>query len=640
MLNDPRRNYDEALLRAALESAPLAMVMVDDAGWIVLANKFVKDVFGYDDAELLGQSIEILLPARFRDHHGTLRERFGDAPVPRLMGAGQPLYGMRKDGTEFPVEVGLSPVKTRIGNFVIGAIVDITERNRIANALQESEQRFRDFAEIASDSLWEMDPENRFTFASADLRSDDQGGADPIIGKTPWEAFGADPSEPNWQAFIEATRARREFRGFENELIDPSGNEVAFSVSGRPRYDRNGDFLGYRGTVTNITERKRTEKRQHAVQKFEAIGQMTGGIAHDFNNFLTVVLGNLDFILERDDLDPELKELIENTYRASLRGAELTRQLLAYSRQQILQPTPTNLNDALRAIVPMIGRTIGEQYRVVFEPAEVDLWASIDSSLFESAVLNLCVNARDAMPELGGYLCIESAEAFLDDEYSTGQVEVQAGQYALVSITDTGSGMPPEIQARALEPFFTTKELGKGTGLGLSMVFGFVKQSGGHLSIYSEPGHGTTVKMYFPLLRAPYNAARSADAQHTLPRIAANVVLVEDDDNVRKIVLLMLERLGCRVEVAPNGPAAVELIDRLDGVDLLMTDVVMPGGMSGVDLAKTVRETRPDLKILFSSGYAEASSKRQIDAIENVAWISKPYNTYTLGAKLRALLAD
>jgi PAS domain S-box-containing protein len=382
--------------------------------------------------------------------------------------------------------------------------------------------------------------------------------------------------------------------------------------------------------------RMQAEAQLRAAQRMEAIGQLTGGVAHDFNNLLTVILGNAEMLVEGLTDDAQLRMLAEMTQTAAQRGAELTQRLLAFARRQPLDPAAVDVNALLGSMDALLRRTLGDEVEVELVRGG-GLWrALVDAPQLENALLNLCLNARDAMPD-GGRLTIETANAALDDAYAREAEEVEPGQYVMIAVSDTGVGMTEEVRARAFDPFFTTKAVGRGSGLGLSMVFGFVKQSRGHVRLYSEPGQGTTVRLYLPRAAAEPPAVASA-VPEGLPRGAEAVLLVEDDTQVREHAARLLESLGYRVLAAPDGPSALALLREGKAVDLLFTDVVMPGGMNGRELADAARALRPGLPVLFTSGYTENAIVHHGRLDRGVLLLAKPYRRGELAAKLRQAL--
>ncbi len=386
-----------------------------------------------------------------------------------------------------------------------------------------------------------------------------------------------------------------------------------------------------------MTERNRAETALRHLQKMEAIGQLTGGVAHDFNNMLSIVIGSLDMARRRltgSEL-PQLPKLLENAAEGARRAATLTARLLAFSRQQPLEPAPVDINKLVAGMSDMLRRTLGE----IIEVETVlsgGLWRTfVDAGELENALVNLAVNARDAMPN-GGRLTIETANADLDDRYAMAYADVTPGQYVLVSITDTGTGMSAEVMERAFDPFYTTKDIGKGTGLGLSQVFGYVKQSRGHVKLYSEPGQGTTVKLYLPRFRG-------TDAPKPVPQAPAmqggsrdiTVLVVEDDAQVREMTAASVHELGYNVLVANDGAHALALL-KAEAIDILFTDVVMPG-LSGKELADRAWQERPALKVLFTTGYTRNAIVHNGVLDQGVALLTKPFTLPQLAAKLNEM---
>ena len=386
-------------------------------------------------------------------------------------------------------------------------------------------------------------------------------------------------------------------------------------------------------------ELRRNEEALRQSQKMEAVGQLTGGVAHDFNNLLQIIIGNLETLQRHLGADSgRLQRSAANAMKGARRAAALTQRLLAFSRRQPLDPKPANANVVVSALSELLQRTLGEA--VSIETVQgAGLWqVEIDTNEFEAAVLNLAVNARDAMPD-GGKLTIETANAHIDESYAASHAEVVPGQYVVISVSDSGVGMDPRTAAQAFEPFFTTKGVGKGTGLGLSQVYGFVKQSGGHVKIYSEMGQGTTVKVYLPRFHGgPVEDA--IESIEPLPEGDAEetILVVEDDDDVRTHSVECLRELGYRVVEAHDGPSALRLLERQPRVDLLFTDVVLPGGLTGAQVASEARERRPDLKVLFTTGYARNAIIHHGRLDKGVQLITKPFSFGDLAAKIRDVL--
>ncbi|GAB4185950.1 MAG: ATP-binding protein [Thalassobaculales bacterium] len=378
------------------------------------------------------------------------------------------------------------------------------------------------------------------------------------------------------------------------------------------------------------------QKLQQA-QRLEAVGQLTGGIAHDFNNLLTIILGNATSLAEHLAADRQFGPLAEMTAKAAQRGADLTSRLLAFARRQPLDPRPTDIGRQIGEMDRLVRRTLGSNIDMALgRPA--GLWrAMVDPVQLESAILNLCLNARDAMPK-GGRLTIEAANVAIDAQDAARQDDLEPGDYVMVAVSDTGTGMDPATLRRAFEPFFTTKEMGRGSGLGLSMVYGFVKQSKGHVRIYSEPGQGTTVKLYLPRAEGEAAPVAAAATPEPLRRGSETILLVEDDDMVREHVHAQLISLGYRVLTARGGAEAIDRLTSPEPVDLLFTDVIMPGGIGGPELAAAALSLRPGLPILFTSGYTENAIVHHGRLDPGVHLLAKPYRRQELAEKLRSLL--
>lgn len=924
-----RRRAQERF-RHAVESAPNAMVMVDSSGNIVLVNEQTERLFLYSREELLGQKVDILVPARYRAKHPAYRESFFANPQIRSMGSGRDLYGERKDGSEFPIEIGLNPIETEEGRFVLSAIIDITERRRSEAALRDRTQVMRLTADVGlavnrTGSVREMLQECAASMvtnldaafarvwilieetnvleleASAGLYTHINGAharvpvgafkigkiaeerrphltndvlTDPRVGDKDWarregmvsfagyplliddrlvgvmaifarrplaqpilDAMGTvanqvaagierkrseetlrltqfsinqvttavfwtdadgrffnvneaacrlsgysrhelislsvsdvDPSiTPEVWKMIWAEMQRRGFLSMESKLRRKDGKAVPISVSGNSlqidgrafsctfvqdiserrnaeevqrqseiRYqaisnqlqlqiDRmplayvvfnsalrivdwnpaaqvifgysrdeaiemtapfetlvpkeareksrellarirsgdmtahsvtenltkfgqtitcewintplladNGTFNGLMCLVQDITERMRLETQFRQAQKMEAIGQLAGGVAHDFNNLLTIILGYSDILKESFEFDAANLELVEQIHSAGSRAARLTRQLLAFSRKQVLAPVVLDLNILLTDMTKMIARLIGEDIDLALVPAG-DLWkVRVDAGQMEQVLMNLVVNARDAMPR-GGKLTIETANIELDEEYSARQPDAPPGFYAVMAVSDSGCGMDAPTKARIFEPFFSTKG-DKGTGLGLATVYGIVKQSGGHIAVYTEPHQGTSFKIYLPRHMEETPRARASSKSKANLQGTETILLVEDEEGVRSLARMTLMRHGYKVLEASNGAEALRICEEhREPIELLATDVVMPG-MSGRELADALQPLRPTMRVLYMSGYMDDAIVRHGLVHAGVPFLQKPYTPASLAAKVRDIL--
>jgi len=402
----------------------------------------------------------------------------------------------------------------------------------------------------------------------------------------------------------------------------------------------------FTGIIHDISDRKHvedelreSERRLAQSQKMEAVGQLTGGIAHDFNNLLLVITGNLE-LLEPRLLDDESRALLKDAQDAAALGSKLTDQLLTFARRRHMDAQVIHLNELVVSVTDMLRRTLGEHITLSTSLAR-EVWATrADPGQFQSAIVNMAVNARDAMAQ-GGRLVVETRNMVFDEQHADFHSELQAGEYVQLSISDTGTGMPPEVRDRVFEPFFTTKEKGRGTGLGLPMVYGFVKQSGGHVTIYSEVGHGTTINLYLPRAEGALspNPADTTKAG-TDTRARETILVVEDDERVRQLTIKRLKLIGYKVLEAADGPSALEILRRGDTVDLVFTDLIMPGGLSGRDVAIRARAMNPGIKVLLTSGYAEELMHGDDLQRERLKVLRKPYQQADLVATLRGVLGE
>lgn len=406
-------------------------------------------------------------------------------------------------------------------------------------------------------------------------------------------------------------------------------------ISGRPMHDAQGAISGAVLVYHDATNSRETERQLQQSQKLDAIGKLTGGVAHDFNNMLTVISGNTETLVASLKQQPELQRAARLIDDAAQRCAELIQHLLAFARKQPLQPRDVEINAAIADVAKLLRPTLGEQIQIETALEQGPMTSHIDPSRLTNAVLNMAINARDAMPN-GGKLLLETRRVVLDEAYAQANVDVRPGPYIMLAVSDTGTGMPAGVQDKAFEPFFTTKEVGKGSGLGLSMVYGFVKQSGGHIKIYSEEGHGTTIKLYLPPGEGTPDVAAPAAPQ--AEGGAETIFIVEDDALVRNFVTVQLKSLGYETVAAADGRAALELIEAGQAFDLLFTDVVIPGGMSGRELAEEVAKRRPGVKVLYTSGYTDNAIVHHGKLDDGVMLLTKPYRRNQLAAMIRNAL--
>ncbi|MCG2640445.1 MULTISPECIES: hybrid sensor histidine kinase/response regulator [Bradyrhizobium] len=633
----------EARFRGVLAASPDAVLMVNNAGVIEFASDRVQDIFGYAPEELVDKPVSILIPERFRSGHLPHLSAYFTQPKTRMMGGGLLLWGRRKDSTEFPAEISLSPIAMADRSAAIAAVRDISERRALealqqkaAEALRESERRLRYFIKYAPAAIAILDRELRYLVYSDRWLADYGLGGQDLRGLSHYEVFPEIPGR--WRDIHRRALAGETLRADEDSFTRVDGRVQWLRWEVRPWFDTLGNIGGVAFLTEDITDRKRMEAQLLQAQKMQAIGQLTGGVAHDFNNLLTVILGNAEVLLDEMKSDDAHRKLVEPIVAAAERGASLTQLMLAFARRQALEPSTFDLNEVVTRMNALLRRTIGEIVEVDLRLMK-SLWAvTADIRQMETAILNVVLNARDAMPQ-GGKLTIETSNVELSDDYAAHSVEVNPGQYVMMALSDTGSGIAPEVLDRIFEPFFTTKPVGKGTGLGLSMVHGFVKQTGGHIQIYSEVGHGTCVKIFLPRAKADaITAAQPARAPATLATGTESILVVEDDPHVRMFAVQQLRRLGYTVTEASDGPSALQEVSRSGSPDLLFTDVVMPGGMTGRQLAERVGQMAPGIKILYTSGYTENSITHHGRLDPGIHLLQKPYKSDKLARKVREVL--
>ncbi len=503
-------------------------------------------------------------------------------------------------------------------------------------ALRTSRERFEAILDHAPLLVFVKDLEGRVIFIN-------RGGAERFginvpeaLGKTPFDILPPEHAELQ-RAFDKEVAETKAPIQRELAIPYPTGERMMLVIK-FPLIGDDGKVEAIGSIAADVSQLRQAEVQLAHAQKMDAVGQLTGGIAHDFNNLLTAILLNADVLADRIT-DERLRPLAEATRMAAERGADLTRRLLAFGRRQALEPHPTDVNALVHNMERLMRRTLGEHI-VVDIKAAGDLWpARIDPGQLEAALVNLAVNARDAMVQ-GGRISIETANVELDADYAILNPDVKPGEYVMIAVGDTGTGMEPDVVARAFEPFFTTKDVGKGTGLGLSMVYGFVKQSGGHVRIYSELGIGTIVRVYLPRADAPPETVHAAPPRVAeLPTGDESILLVEDDALVRAHTAAQLAALGYRVTTAENAERALEEADVGLTPDLLFTDIVMPGAMNGFDLARHLRQRWPRLKVLYMSGFADGAAPldRQVPGRY---MLGKPFRRRDLATKVREILDE
>ena len=629
------RKRIEERLRRLLDSAPDAMVIAGNDGRIVLVNTQTEKLFGYNREELLGQPVEVLVPERFWNRHRTHRNYYMVNTQARAMGAGNELYGLKKDGTEFPVEISLSPQQTDEGVLVSSTIRDITERKRVDDALRQSEANFRAMIE-GTYGVYRATPEGKLLVVNDALVKmlGYESAQELLAMNLATDVFEKGKYTP---LMFDRPGTRKQFAKIKANWKQKDGKIIPVEISGRAVRDEAGNVLYFEVIAENVSHVRGVEQRLRHVQKMEAIGRLAGGIAHDFNNVLGVIVAYSDMLVEKLEDNAELSPLAASITKAVERGGTLTRQLLAFSRQQVLEPHVISFSEHLIGIKEMLTRVNREDIRLEILPGNANLRVKVDPTQLEQVILNLVVNARDAMPD-GGRLTIETSKIDIDDEYCTRNPDARPGRHAMMAVSDSGCGMSPEVLSRIFEPFLTTKEQGKGTGLGLATIYGIVKQSGGHISAYSEVGRGTTFKVYLPATQEEIDKPEVPSQQKIVPRGEETILIVEDEESLRGITQKFLSDKGYQVIVAEDFQKALEASENDPRhLDLLMTDVVLPGS-SGPKLADRLATTRPEMKVLFVSGYTADAPVHEDLHRADFALLSKPFSLNTLARKIRMIL--
>jgi PAS domain S-box-containing protein len=607
---------------------------------------------GYDGSELRGASLELLF-----------------APEPSGLGiaaalehaareGGSEIRGwfLRKDGSRIPTALMLEPIR---GEPIRGEpgeaagcvawLAHPPSELRMAAARVDSERQFRMLVQGVIDyAVYMLDPEGYITTWNLGGERIKGYSAEDVIGRhfsifyTPEDCANR---EPERALEVAAREGRYEREGWR---VRKDGTRFWASIVIDRILDHNGKLIGFAKITRDMTETRQAqeelEKARAALaqsQKMEAVGQLTGGVAHDFNNLLTVISNGLDLLAGPIRDEAQRNRIIDSAQRAAERGARLTQQLLAFSRRQPLRPEVQRINRLIGGFEAVLRRACPEQLEIEFKLGAGPLAANVDAAQFETALLNLIVNARDAMPR-GGRLRIVTGTARIDETRSKLMSGIAPGDYVTVSVSDTGEGMSAEVRARAFEPFFTTKDVGKGSGLGLSQVYGFVTQSGGHVEIDSTPEQGTTVTLFLPAVRQRAKTDLGNAEPERQVETAGRILVVEDDADVLDVTVETLRTLGYEVLTAPDGLSALSVLRREGGIDVLFTDIVMPRGINGVELARQAARLRPQLRILLASGYPKTalSNEHGIAPDSEFAFLSKPYRSSELAAKLHELKAQ
>ena len=619
--------------RRIFESSQDLILVTDPQGILVQVSPSCEAILGYLPDELIGRSAVDFIHGEDLDN---TREQMRSARRENKSLNFDARY-VHKDGRIVTLSwmgTWSEPVRR---HFFIGR--DMTESRRAQEALLESEQQARGIIDTALDAFVQIDHDGRIRNWNSQAEAIFGWPRDQALGKNLIELVVAGDDRDELSAalgrFLRSGQGQILGRRREIMARRRDGGEFRAELSVTALKSRGG-FL-FNGFFRDLTDKIAAEDRIRQSEKMEAVGQLTGGIAHDFNNILTVITGTIEILAEAVQQEPQLAAITGMIDEAASRGAELTQHLLAFARKQPLQPRVTDINILVIDTAKLLRPTLGEQIEIESVFADETCFASVDPNQLTTAILNLALNARDAM-QGGGKLIIETGSAYLDETYASRHGDVRPGHYALIAVSDTGSGIPASILDKVFEPFFTLKEPGKGTGLGLSMVYGFVKQSSGHIKIYSEVGHGTTIKMYLP----PGTAAVPASEAAPDPKLQGGhetILVVEDDRLVREYVLTQLHSLGYATLDAANGAEALAIVEAGRPFDLLFTDVIMPGAMNGRQLAEEILRRRPGSKVLYTSGYTENAIIHHGRLDSDVLLLAKPYRKSDMARMIRRAVA-
>jgi PAS domain S-box-containing protein len=633
-----------AILSAALD----AIVSMDHEGRIIEFNPSAEEIFGCRKSEVMGRMLaDVIIPPAMRERHRSGLASYLKSGASPILGERIELAGWRSDGSEFPIELTVIRVPGSTPPVFTGFLRDITERRRAreelearvrertaelesANrSLRESQERFETFMDNSPAIAFIRDAEGRYVYVNRTWQRSFRRGEDETIGKTlfdVWPEATARELARNDRRILSEKLAVK----VEEALPSPDGSWRTWSMLKFPMQDQSGrEFVA--GVGIDEEDRRRLEEQLRHAQRIEAVGELAGGVAHDFNNILTAILGYSWFLQE--ELGPENpghSEVLE-IRKAAERGAALTRQLLAFSRRQVLRPAVLDLNAVIGNLRGMLHRTIGEkiELRTSFESALARVWADVGQ--IEQVILNLVVNARDAMPE-GGTIVLETANVRIEAAQAAESGMIPKGEYATMTVADSGVGMGEETRLKIFQPFFTTKE--HGTGLGLSIVYGIVQQSEGHIRVHSTAGGGSKFVIYLPAVAHAEPAAAPRRAPGSLAPGTGTILVAEDEDTVRSLVVETLKTAGYSVLEARDAAEALEISERHSGpIQVLLTDVVMPG-INGPDLAERLRPARPEMRVLFMSGYTESGS-----ALAGKPLMEKPFTPEALAERVRELMS-
>ena len=632
--SDEKLKEEKSFIENALNAMKDVFYVFDLEGRFLRWNKTMNAVTGYLDTEIeLMKPVDFFLNDDIARVSEAIREAYkGSSIIDALL--------VTKDGRQIPYEFSamrLSDVNGKpIG--ICGVGRDITERKQVVDAHRKSEERFRQIAESAKEWIWELNCDGLYTYSSPIVEE--------ILGYTPEETVGekhfydlypSDMREHMKKVAFEFFATKRAFNKYGTFAVHKNGDIISLDTSGLPILDSRGDLLGYRGTGIDTTEYRKLEAQLRHSQKMDAVGTLAGGIAHDFNNILNVIMGYGAMVMDTLEAGTPSKEHMNEVLIAADRATVLTKRLLVFSREQVVYVKPVNINELILGLQKMLVRIIREDIDFTLDLADKALTILADAGLIEQVLINLAANAKDAMQE-GGQLTIGTEVEEMNDDYVAAYGYGKPGRYALITVADTGHGINAEIQKKIFEPFFTTKGIGEGTGLGLAITYGIVKQHGGFINVYSEPGQGTVFKMYLPLTEEAASPEMKTDAAFPVKGGNETILVTEDDASIRTLLRVVLESFGYCVVTAVDGEDALEkFMEKRDEIQLVILDMIMPK-KNGKEVSEAIRKVRPQTKILFMSGYTMDIIKTNELTEAGVDFIHKPFPPRELLIKVREVL--
>lgn len=635
--SDPGSTLDESL-HLVLEASPIGLLIVRPDGSVERANSQAEKAFGRPAGELVGRSVDELVPERYREDHGQLREDFLRAPETRPMGAGRELYALHRDGSEFPVEIGLNPIAGDPLGRILVSVIDITERKR-------EEERFRAAVEASPSGILMVDPEGTILLANSTIESIFGYAQDELVGQSveqliPGDVAGQHPELRS--EFLQSPSARPMGAGRNLFGLRKDGSLVPLEIGLNP-YTKD-DHTYVLASIIDISERLREEEQQQALaekvqhaQRLESLGMLAGGIAHDFNNILAAILGYSELALGEIESTSEVHPRLANIKQAALSASQLTRQMLAYAGKGQGVKEPVSLNQEIRQIIDLLQVSISKRAALKLDLADELPPIEADRGQIQQLMMNLVTNASDAVAADGGLIGVKTRRIVLGKDEIQGYhlaENLRSGQYVSIEVSDSGEGMSDETRRRVFDPFFTTKR--EGRGLGMAAVHGIVRSHGGGIRLYSEIGRGTAVKVILPLGEETETGRVGSDRSEEEAR--GSVLVVDDEEHVRQVARGLLERLGFEVLTAADGFEALSSLEARDGqLTAVILDAIMPR-LDGKETLKRIRRRWPDLPVIVSSGYNKEALGTDYAGRTVEAFLPKPYEAASLEAVMRGLL--